>query len=234
MSDTTHAEDELFTDTEGDDSVKDAASTTEEDELFTDTSKDEESAQDKSAAARKIQAKALVGKVISGKKSLDDVAKDTPWLLKDVESEMDSLAKQHSGLDAEQIDQLLETKLRERDLQSLAAQEAKRFDEIKAAMSKLPLTQAQKAKISQQFDALRPAIDAKVLSKATVLETALQSAGVDLNQTFEARRGALKVPSLGGYESDSQPSDMDALLSGKVLENDAATIAWVKRQKGLS
>lgn len=234
MSDTTHAEDELFADTEGDDSVKDAASTTEEDELFADTPKDEENAQDKSAAARKIQAKALVGKVIAGKKSLDDIAKDTPWLLKDVESEMDSIAKQHSGLDAAQIDELLEKKLKERELQNHAAQEDKRFNEIKAEMGKLPLTQAQKAKISQQYDALRPAIEAGALSKATVLETALQSAGVDLSHTYEARRGALKVPSLGGYEADNQPSDVDSLMSGKVLENDAATIAWIKRQKGLS
>lgn len=212
---TTHGDDDLFTDTDSDDAdVANAADTKENtpprgDDSAADEQKqdnlnlgDKADDQDKSFKAEEVKRKqvdAWEAKIKSGKVTIDELPANLHWLKPDLEKRIGKQQEVKQPSEAD-IEALVEKKLTEKT-------QEKQFSGLVDTLNDLSLEKAKKELLESKYKSLRQ----RGLSKLDALETAMEIAGVDIEeQANETTRRRMRLPTPGKKLSSGEV-DIDSM-----------------------
>lgn len=220
---TAHGDDDLFDDTDSDDTAAANATDTETDtdkkssdepaadeqkqDLNLEDKDDESKSQEKEKSsngkeARRKQIEAWTAKIKSGKYTLDDLPTNLAWMRSDLEKTIGSAKHEVPKVPSDADIKAIVTE--ELSKQSFE----KQFKDLVKVLNGLSLEKAKKELLESKFKSLR----SRGLSRLDALETAMEIAGVDLEQeTSEDLRQRMKLPMPGKKITSSQEIDIDSM-----------------------
>lgn len=225
--DVKHAEDDLFTGTDGDDVSTDGEST----EELSDDSSDQLEHLSKDAAKSKF-VDDWAKNIAAGKKTLDELKIKQPWLLTDVEKKLEGEKK--PALEKEELAKIAREEARkmleeDRNATKLA-ESANRFTDLKATIVSLQLPKSKMEELKSHIKTIREKYGENI-DAYDVLSLAAEKAKIDFEDDLAERKS--RVPSIrAGGSSVEKSTEVETAQSVNRMSPDER-LKLIKSRQGM-